>query len=663
MVKRSCSNTDVRLQIAIQGIVQGVGFRPFIYRLAQKYALNGNISHTDTGVRIDVQGSPDALNRFQNEMIEHKPDRAMIAEVDVESLPLSKYSGFTIEDTALTPLPDTAICDACLKELFDSKNRRYLYPFLHCVSCGPRFSVREHTFSMCPECKAEYANPEDRRFYSQTNCCPQCGPKLEPGIDVAVEALREGKIVALQNMLLAVATNEEEGGNKTLLCPNLAEVEKIAEVSAIEKAVLRSAAAPIVMLKKKNSNGRQSPYVGVMLPHTALQYLLLHYLKKPLVVSHGNNADLILMHNLKMSHQLCDSIVHVIGEQPILMRRGRGYVPNTIEMPSYQTLFAAGGQLQNSFAFLKEGKIYASQHIGDLDSEENRHVYAQEIQSWEKLLDIHYAEGVGDKHPDYYSTQYVLKKNISSTRIQHHQAHVWSGMIDNNLTPPFFSIVWDGTGWGDDGTIWGGEAFSVGENSMKRIASLYPFRLKGGEKAKDAKYAMISLLDRYQGNEFTEEELIRLQGSNAPLCSSMNKLFDGVSALLGCSLENAAYSGKGEISYEIPLIKEKNLYLLDWRPMIKQIVDDKARSVAEKALAFHDALAKAMVSLAKLGNSDAVLLTGSVMQNKLLVEKAIGYLKAAGFTPYTHRQIPPNDEGIAVGQLIGRLRRGSFHAL
>jgi len=667
MPRRSSSKTsptDIRLQIAIHGVVQGVGFRPFIYRLAQKYSLNGNISHSDTGVRIDVQGSPDALHRFQNEMIEKKPDRAMIAEVNVENLPLSKCKNFTIDETGLTLLPDTAMCNECLKELFDPKNRRYQYPFLHCISCGPRFSAREHTFSMCAECKAECANPENRRFYSQTNCCPQCGPKLEPGIDTAVEALRAGKIVALQNMLLADATNEEALQRLSkpfaLLLPNLEEVEKIAEVSAIEKALLTSAAAPIVLLKKKNSLAHESPYCGVMLPHNAIQHLIIHHLKKPLIVAYGNISDLILTHNLKISHQLLDSIVHVIGDQPMVIRRGRGLVPSVLEMSSYQTLFAAGGQVQNSFAFLKEGKIYPSQHIGDLDSEETRHVYAQEIQSWEKLLDIHYAEGVGDKHPDYYSTQYVLKKNISSSRIQHHQAHVWSGMIDNNLTPPFFSIVWDGTGWGDDGTIWGGEAFIVSEHSMKRIASLYPFRLKGGEKAREAKYSMISLLDQYRGNEFTEEELIRLQASHAPLCSSMNKLFDGVNALLGGSLENAAYSGKGEISFEIPLIKEKNLYLLDWRPMIKQIVDDKASSVAEKALAFHDALAKAIVSLAELGNSEAVLLTGSVMQNKLLVEKAIGYLKEAGFKPYTHRQIPPNDEGIAIGQLIGRLKRHSF---
>lgn len=195
---------------------------------------------------------------------------------------------------------------------------------------------------------------------------------------------------------------------------------------------------------------------------------------------------------------------------------------------------------------------------------------------------------------------------------------------------------------------------------MKRIASLYPFRLKGGEKAREPKYSMLSLYDQYRGNEFTEEELLHLQASNAPLCSSVEKLFDGVSALLGCSLENAAYEGKGGITYEIPLIKEKNLYLLDWRPMIKQILDDKKGLVAEKALAFHDALARAMVSLAKLGNHEKVLLTGSVMQNKSLVEKALRLLKAAGFKPYTHRQIPPNDEGVAVGQLIGRLKRNSF---
>jgi hydrogenase maturation protein HypF len=576
-------------------------------------------------------------------------------------------------------------------------------------------------FQMCQECRDEYANPQNRRFYSQTNCCPKCGPKLN-GIEAAAEALRQGKIVAMKNtggyLLLADATNEEavqrlrlrkRRPNKpfALLMPSLAAVEEIADLGPCEMSVLTSAAAPIVLLRKKNgesiahSVAHESPYFGVMLPHNAMQHLLMHYLARPLVATSGNIsgkplciteeeafetlssvADLFVHHNRKINHRLDDSIVQVIGGQPVLMRKARGYTPSAIALPSSQTYFAAGSQMKNGFAFLKQGHIYMSQYMGDLETVDTCTAYDEEVHSWETLLDIQNAEGVGDKHPDYYSTQYLLKKNISSTRIQHHQAHVFAGMIDNKLTPPFFSIVWDGTGWGEDATVWGGEAFCVREETIERVASLYPFMLPGGEKAvREPRRSMLGLYyalfgEGYKGEAFTEEEKINLSIAlqrkiNTPLCSSIGRLFDGVSAILDlCQisdyegqaallLEAAAYQAYSSSRYDMPLTKEKNLFFLDWRPMIKQIFEDRFQGVpiAEIAMAFHETLARAIVALAEIGGSEIVLLTGGVMQNRLLVEKAIDYLKGAGFKPYIHRDIPPNDGGISVGQLIGKLRQ------
>lgn len=735
------SHPDIRVQIAIHGSVQGVGFRPFIYRLAHQHHLVGCISNTCTGVKIDVQGDRESISKFQGDIIRHKPERATIRELIETGAPLSDFTTFSIaasenaSDKALALLPDTAMCSECLSELFDPNNRRYRYPFLHCISCGPRFSLflqmpfdRHHTtmteFQMCRQCQDEYANPENRRFYSQTNCCPSCGPKLQLNtMETAAEALQQGKIIAMKNtggyLLLADATNEDavqrlrlrkrrQGKPFALLMPSLIAVDEIADLGPLEKSLLISAAAPIVLLKKKNggtiahSVAHESPYYGVMLAHNAMQHLLMHHFAKPLVATSGNIsgkplciteneafetlssvADLFVVHNRKINHRLDDSIVHVIGGQPVVMRKARGYTPSAIEMPSSQTLFAAGSQMKNSFAFLQQGHIYMSQYIGDLETVDTCRAYEEEVHSWETLLGIQGAEGVGDKHPDYYSTQYVFKKNSSSSQIQHHQAHVFAGMIDNKLTTPFFSIVWDGTGWGDDATVWGGEAFYVREEGVERVASLYPFMLPGGEKAvREPRRCMLGLYhalfgEGYKGEAFTEEERINLSIAlqrkiNAPLCSSIGRLFDGVSSILGlCQisdyegqaallLESAAYRAEGNLlHYEMPLANEKNLFLLDWRPMIKQIFEDKMGGipVADIAMAFHEALARATVVLAKIADREAVLLTGGVMQNKLLVEKAIGHLREAGFKPYIHCDIPPNDGGIAVGQLIGKLRR------
>lgn len=756
-----------RVLITIRGCVQGVGFRPFIYRLAHQHNLAGSISNTCTGVKIDVQGTKDAISKFQQDIVRQKPERAAIAEFVSRQTPPCDCTSFQIttsesdSDKTIALLPDTAMCMECLQELFDPKNRRYQYPFLHCISCGPRFSLflrmpfdRGHTtmteFCMCEDCKDEYANPENRRFYSQTNCCPKCGPELklvdakgneirgeEKAFEIAAQYLQQGKIVAMKNtggyLLLADAANEKAvqwlrlrkhrlSKPFALLMPCLAGVGTIAHLDNIEKNVLTSPAAPIVLLKKKAGNhniaisvAHESPYYGVMLPHNALQYLLLRRFAKPLVATSGNIsgkplciteqeafeelssiADVFLIHNRKIKQRLDDSIVHVIADHPVVMRKARGYIPFAISVPESlnaeksESLFAAGSQMKNSFAFLKQNHIYMSQYIGDLDSVDNCRAYDREVNNWETLLGIQNVAGVGDKHPDYYSSVYLRKRNMSSESIQHHKAHVLAAALDNKLSPPFFSLAWDGTGWGDDVTIWGGEAFLTAEDGMNRIASLYPFLLPGGEKAiREPRRTMLGLFYALFGDEippsynawlhesFTKEELAILSVAlkkkvNTPICSSMGRLFDAVSALLGLCivsdfegqaallLETAAYqAATNGIGYAMPIIKEKDLFLLDWRPMIKQIFKDKIQGVlhADIAMRFHETLARGIVELAKIAGKETVLLTGGVMQNKLLVEKAVAHLKAAGFKPYMHRDIPPNDGGIAVGQLIGKLYR------
>lgn len=754
-----------RVLITICGCVQGVGFRPFIYRLAHHHRLAGSISNTCAGVRIDVQGPRDAISKFQHDIVHQKPECATITEFAVCQALVSDSTSFFIEasesgsDTALALLPDTAICAECLQELFDPKNRRYQYPFLHCISCGPRFSLflrmpfdRNHTtmaeFCMCEECSAEYTNPKERRFHSQTNCCPRCGPQLqlvdasrneiadrEEAISTAAYYLEQGKIIAMKNtggyLLLVDASNEKavqqlrlkkhrQRKPLAILMPSLAEAEVVAHLNYTERTILTSPAAPIVLLQKKTQHpgiiapsvSHGSPYFGVMLPHNALQHLLLRSFAGPLVATSGNLsgrplciteseafdalssvADLFLIHNRKINHRLDDSIVHVIAGQPVLIRKARGYIPCGISVPeslrteAADSLFAAGSHMKNSFAFLKQNHIYMSPHIGDLDSVDNCRAYDREVNQWELLLGIQNAKGIGDKHPDYYTSEYLKKRSIQSKGIQHHEAHLWAAMADNKLEPPFFCIIWDGTGWGDDLTVWGGEAFLATTQNTKRIASLYPFSLPGGEKAvQEPRRSMLGLLyalfgkdipqpyDAWVREAFTIEERtilsIALQKKvNAPLCSSIGRLFDAVSALLGlCNvsdfegeaalqLEATAYQANSGVSYVMPLVKENDLFLLDWRPMIKQIFKDKTDGVpiANIAMAFHETLAQGIIELAKIAGLERVLLTGGVMQNKLLVEKAVAHLRAAGFKPCTHREIPPNDGGIAVGQLVGKL--------
>lgn len=736
--------------IQVQGSVQGVGFRPFVFRLANQYQLVGTIRNTSQGVDIDVQGEAQSLIDFQKDIVAKKPERAVILEIRIQDLELHDATQLEIvssesgSETTLALLPDTAICPLCMQELMDPNNRRYRYPFLHCMTCGPRFSIflrmpfdRAHTtmvdFKMCEDCQKEYCDPSDRRFYSQTNCCPKCGPKLtllDPYqnplastncIEETVHLLKDGKIVAVKNtggfLLLVDATNEEaverlrtrKNRKKkpfALLVPNLGFAKNIAEVSLRAEEVLTSPAAPIVLLKKKNENliaptvVCESPYYGIMLPHNALQYLIMMALDRPIVATSGNIsgqflciteeeafeqlfnvADAFLIHNRRIHHRMDDSIVQIIKDEPTILRRARGYVPSLISIPDHlqpnSWMIGSGGHLKNSFAFAKERRMYLSQYIGDLESNESCQKYEQEIASWELLLNMNSSKGVTDFHSDYNSTRFIQKRQIPMGRIQHHRAHVYAGMADQQLTPPLLAFSWDGTGLGDDQTIWGSEAFLVTDQGAEHFASLLPFRLPGSAKAiREPRRSALGLLHALFGSNivfpaFTEEETKVLISSlekkvQAPICSSMGRLFDGVSSLLDCCQIND-YEGHAAIvlealvgnqgpNYSIHLNKKETIWQMDWRELIQRIIEDKKRGVdvAEIAFGFHQSLAKVIVALAQKASLPTVLLTGGVMQNKVLLEMSIDGLKQAGFKPYWHHQIPPNDSGLAVGQLMGQ---------
>jgi hydrogenase maturation protein HypF len=446
-----------------------------------------------------------------------------------------------------------------------------------------------------------------------------------------------------------------------------------------------------------------------MLPHNALQYLLLSSLQIPLIATSGNIsnrplciteeeafselsnvADAFLIHNRRITHRLDDSVVQIISDRPMLIRRARGYIPYAISIPeqlnpSSSCILAAGGHLKNGFAIAKKSKIYVSQYIGDLDSCENCQSYNKEVTSWEKLLSITPSSGVGDTHPEYYTSHYLQTRALKTNTIQHHKAHIWSGMLDNQIKAPLLGFSWDGTGYGDDETIWGGESFIVDEKGMKRFSSLYPFMLPGSEKAIHEPrrsalgilYAMFkanipSLYKPWLESSFNNEELSILLKTlekeiNAPICSSMGRFFDAISALLDCSLFNhfegeaamalEAIAERCEPRYNLPLLKQKDLWIIDWRPMVHQIFEDKIQSVPLKEIAFsfHHALAESIVAIAHTASIEKVLLTGGVMQNKLLADMAIHRLQQEGFKPFWHQNIPPNDGGLAVGQLLGNL--------
>ncbi|KFI21624.1 hypothetical protein HW44_14055 [Nitrosococcus oceani] len=646
-------------------------------------------------------------------------------------------------DISVSVLPDLAICADCLREMDDPANRRYHYPFINCTHCGPRYTImtalpydRRYTsmtgFEMCKACRAEYQDPLDRRFHAQPIACPVCGPHLElwdeqgnliathdKALIQAADSIIEGKIIALKGLggfhLITDAGNEravrllrERKHRKTkpfaVMYPSLKAIREACVVSVKEEKLLASTAAPIVLLQHKNplhitlSVAPDNPYLGVMLPYTPLHYLLLQKLKHAVIATSGNRtnepicideqkaverlhgiADLFLVHNRPIINRSDDSIVRVISNQDMTLRRGRGYAPLPIIMKTEtkQAVLAVGGHLKNTVAFAKDSRLILSPHIGDLDTPEACIAHEKATNT---LIDLYREQPtlvVHDSHPDYRSTQIAQNRFENCQPVQHHYAHALSCMLDNDLEAPCFAAVWDGTGYGDNGTMWGGEFLSITESGYKRTAHFLPFPLPGGEAAiRDPRRAALGTLHAMQKNvdclAFPAEEKNILwqamdRNINAPLTSSAGRLFDAVAALTNLCHENS-FEGEAAIALEFAAMKSdcNGVYdfevrdgVIDWRPMFLAILNETGENKSKTARKFHNTLAAMIVTTAQKQNQKHILLTGGCFQNKLLLESTISRLRRTGFWPCWHRTIPPNDGGLAAGQIIATIGRRS----
>jgi len=774
------SISQQRLHIIVRGIVQGMGFRPFIYRLATELELVGWVNNSSQGVEIDVEGARSQLDLFLHRLKQDKPARSLIQQVEFSILNPVGYSTFEIRASAdgektTSVLPDLSICSECLKEIFEPTNRRYRYPFTNCTHCGPRFSLIEalpydrcHTtmrhFTMCQQCQSEYEDPLNRRFHAQPNACPQCGPHLElwdqqgrvlathdQALQMAAVAIRQGYIVGIKGLggfHLMVDAQSEAAVQRlrrtkhrpakplALMYPSLERVKANCEISDVEANVLQSSAAPIVLLKQFKIQSPSSeiapsvaphnPYLGIMLPYTPLHHLLMNDLGFPVVATSGNLSNepicidesevlqrlgqvaaVFLVHNRPIAQAVDDSVVRVLSGQETVLRRARGYAPlptsidsNLKIQNSKLTVLAVGAHLKNTIAFSIDQQAFISQHIGDLETVAAVEALHRVVTNFQTLYDLQPTAIACDLHPDYRSTQLAeqlaQQLNIPLIPVQHHYAHVLSCMAEHQLKGTALGIAWDGTGYGLDGTIWGGEFLHVTDTSFQRVAHLRPFRLPGGDKAiREPRRSAIGLLyelldnavfENLAGDDyslvppmqaFSDSELQVLKtmlhkNLNTPITSSMGRLFDAIAAIIGLrqqnqfegqaamELESAIAGSQIDHHYPFRILNLTNASLLvDWTEMIQSILlDIKAGvSIDQLSAMFHNTLVEMIVAVAKRVEEPRVILTGGCFQNKYLTERTIQRLKIEGFQPYCHRSIPPNDGGIAIGQLIAALRQ------
>jgi hydrogenase maturation protein HypF len=757
--------SDERVKVIVRGAVQGVGFRPFVFRLAKNLNLQGWVSNSAQGVLIEIEGPRDLLNQFLLRLENEKPARARIQSLEFSFLAAVGYAGFEIRpskeegEKSAFILPDIAPCADCLAEMFDEDNRRHRYPFTNCTNCGPRFSIIESlpydrpntsmkSFTMCAECQQEYDDPANRRFHAQPNACPQCGPQLQlwdargkslahrnDALRQAAAAIRGGQILAIKAVggfqLMVDARNEEavrrlrdrkgrEEKPFALMYPTLDLVRSDCRVSDFEARLLASAEAPIVLLQKGDSAtalapsiAPRNPNLGAMLPSSPLHHLLLRELNFPVVATSGNLgnepiciheleavrrlggiADLFLVHDRPIVRQVDDSIARIILDREMMLRRARGYAPLPIhsqrELPP---ILAVGPHLKNSVALGLGHEIFVSQHIGDLETAEALAAFRAVTADLQRLYEFEPEAVACDLHPEYLSTKFARTLSAPVVAVQHHYAHVLACMAENEISGPALGISWDGTGLGMDGTIWGGEFLLIDDDRpFVRFAHLRNFRLPGGEAAiKQPRRAALGVLWEILGDKLSErDDLLPVQqfsGSelkmirqmlanrvNAPLTSSAGRLFDAVASLLGLrhrsnfegqaamDLEFAIQPGVDD-SYSFDLIKDETTTRIDWQPAILQMLEDLARGqkVGRLAATFHNTLVEMAVAVARSADVEKVVLTGGCFQNKYLLERTILRLQQAGFRPSWHQRIPPNDGGIAVGQIIGAALEMSHH--
>ena len=753
------------MRITVRGAVQGVGFRPFVYRLAMDLGCAGWVRNSAQGVFIEVEAPKERLDTFLLRLEREKPPLASIHSMEATFLDPVGYTAFEIressggEKTAII-LPDIATCPDCLREVLDPKDRRYRYPFTNCTNCGPRFSIIEalpydrpnttmKRFKMCAACRREYENPLDRRFHAQPNACPRCGPRLElwdPGGRVlashhdalleAVEALRRGATVAVKGLggfhLMVDARNEEavrrlrrvkarEEKPFALMYPSLEMVKIDCAVSDLEERLLLSPESPIVLLDKKLQGlldlaedvAPGNPRLGVMLPYTPLHHLVLAELGFPMVATSGNLsdepictdehealqrlkglADFFLVHNRPIARHVDDSIARVIAGREQVLRRARGYAPLPIPLPQKTPpLLAVGAHLKNTVAISVGDQAFVSQHIGDLETLPALDAFREVIVCFERVYDVRPEAVVCDAHPEYQSTRYARDSGLPVIPVQHHYAHVLGCMAENELEGPVLGVSWDGTGYGTDGTVWGGEFLRVTDTSMSRVGHLRTFPLPGGDKAiKEPRRAALGLLYELFGEEvfdmgdlwplraFTLQECTVIRKAlqeriNAPLTSSAGRLFDAVASIVNLR-QVIRFEGQAAMELEFALSGSRTadnyafqverpgpdeapqVFVVQWAGIVRGILHDVSSGVfvADISAKFHNTLAEAICAVAQLVGEQRVVLTGGCFQNAYLTERTVGRLEEEGFRPYWHQRIPPNDGGIALGQLVAAAR-------
>ncbi len=735
----------IHQQLEISGIVQGVGFRPFVARLATRFSQKGWIKNTSSGVLISIEGSHIEQQRFLAALQTELPPFSEIHDFKIISQALQNFTQFEIltsiadSQTSAFTLPDIATCAECINDIFNPQSRYFRYPFTSCCSCGARYSIatrqpfdRKNTsmaeFKLCAACKNEYQTMDSRRFHAQTLACPTCGVQLHfwdksgnvlaeknSALEMAILQLKAGKILALKGIggfqLLVDATNQKaverlrEHKKRpmkpfALMVKNFAAAHLLCVISECEQLALTSPAAPIVLLKRREQTeiakavAPQQNLLGVMLAYSPLHHLLLHDFGSPLVATSGNRsnepictddkqaleslvgiADYFLVHNRPILRPLDDSIVREINGKITVLRRARGFSLLLIKIKNVVSkTLAVGGQMKNTVAISHKNQAILSQHLGDLESVATRHQFEKTLSDLQDSYAFEPVRVMHDFHPDYVSSQFAANLNIEKHTIQHHYAHALSCMAENGLSPPTLGIVFDGSGLGLDGTIWGGEFLRIHETGFERFAHFRTFPLVGSSKAiQEPRRAALGLLFEIYGESAfekidlnfseTEKSLLKLaltKNINCPKTSSVGRLFDAVASFLelchvnqyeghaAMLLENDASKSDTSDFYDFEVVGK----VIDWQPMIEQLlIDKKTESTRYCAAKFHNTLAKISVQIAQRANQNNVVLSGGCFQNALLTQKIFTELTAANFTVYTHQNVPPNDGGLALGQL------------
>jgi hydrogenase maturation protein HypF len=758
------------LRVHITGLVQGVGFRPFVYNLATRHNLNGWVKNTSAGVDIEVDGDSESLNLFLQQLRDEAPPLSRIDEFSASFQPANGFSSLEIlhseaVEGAFQPIsPDVSICPDCLRELFDPNDRRYRYPFINCTNCGPRFTIIKDipydrpkttmaSFPMCPDCELEYTNPLDRRFHAQPVACPVCGPQITferfnvgtlassgDAIAGTCKSLANGEIVAIKGLggfhLACDATNAgpvtELRTRKlrvdkpfAIMMPDIETVEQYCFVSDSERQLISSSARPIVLLKRKPESNivpevaPKQDWIGVMLPYTPLHHLLFNDENTKftaLVMTSGNLseepiatgndearerlstlADAFLMHNRDIHIRCDDSVVRVFEENlqseirnqkfiyPI--RRSRGYSPFPVKLPfDAPQILAAGSELKNTFCITNKNYAFLSHHIGDMENYETLRSFEQGVEQFEKLFRVKPKAIAYDFHPNYLATRYALERaeheNLPTVGVQHHHAHIAACMAEHGLdgTHPIIGVAFDGTGYGEDGAIWGSEILIADYKSYQRRFHIAYFPLPGGDAAikKPARTALALLWSLglewdeilRPTAEFPDQDQVILRAQlerkiNTPLTSSMGRLFDVAAALAGVR-QQVNYEGQAAIEFEaLADMAEGGRYpfgldqdKVQVRTAVEALINDVVAGIQISKISakFHNGLAACVLEICTRIRSetgiDEVALSGGVWQNITLLGRTLSLLNKDGFRVYIHREVPANDGGLSLGQAV-----------